>query len=303
MSGAWEGLLLIDKPSGPTSHDVVAAVRRATGESRIGHAGTLDPLASGLLPLVLGRSTRLVRFLPHSPKSYTGTFRLGLSTESDDVTGRVLSRHAGPLPAPDAVATAVRGLVGKRQQIPPRVSARKVGGQRLYRLARRGVEVAAPPAEIEVLDFVVTPTGDPGLFGFAVTVSGGTYVRALVRDLGSGLGCGGALDGLRRTQIGPMRVEQAVAPPPAGELARGSLIPPEAMPLAPPPLRLDADEDQRRFLCGTAIRLVSRERLDDGYYRVTAASGRLLGIAEKRDAALKPRVVLGRDGPPEPAAD
>ena len=135
MSGAWEGLLLIDKPSGPTSHDIVVAVRRASGQSRIGHAGTLDPLASGLLPLVLGHATRLVRFLPHSPKSYTGTFRLGLRTDSDDVTGRTLDRHAGPLPEPHAVVEAAGALIGRQQQVPPRVSARKVGGQRLYRLA------------------------------------------------------------------------------------------------------------------------------------------------------------------------
>ncbi len=292
MSEAWEGLLLVDKPSGPTSHDIVAAVRRATGGSRVGHAGTLDPLASGLLPLVLGRATRLVRFLPHSPKSYTGTFRLGLSTETDDVTGRALTRHDGPPPAAEEVAAAAREFVGSRAQVPPRVSARKVGGQRLYRLARRGVEVTAPPSVVEVRAFDVAPAERAGSYEFTVTVSGGTYVRALVRDLGARLGCGGALESLRRTRIGPMRLEQAVAPPPAGQLSRRSVVPPEEMPLEPPPLRLDLPGDEQRFTRGGTVRLPGRTEIGDGYYRVTAASGRLLGVAEKKDADLKPRVVL-----------
>ena len=134
-----DGLLLIDKPEGPTSHDIVARARARTGQPRIGHTGTLDPMASGLLVLALGRATRLIRYLPGTPKLYTGSLRLGLTTSSDDITGQVLERFEGPFPAPDRVREAAAGFVGRSHQVPPRVSARKVGGERLYRMARRGI--------------------------------------------------------------------------------------------------------------------------------------------------------------------
>ena len=188
----WDGLLLIDKSSGPTSHDVVQSVRRLTGQRRVGHAGTLDPLATGLLPVLLGRATRLARFLPHSPKHYEGLLRLGLTTVTDDITGEELTCHAGTLPDPASVAAAAERLQGSHPQIPPAVSARKVGGKRLYRLARQGIRVEAAPRQVDVNRFEIAPVkDDPAQYEFSAEVSGGTYVRALIRDLGAALGCGG----------------------------------------------------------------------------------------------------------------
>jgi tRNA pseudouridine55 synthase len=231
LKSSWDGLLLIDKPTGPTSHDVVQRLRGLSGQRRIGHAGTLDPLASGLLPLVLGRATRLVRFLPHSPKVYEGSLQLGLSSDTDDAAGEVTRRHAGPLPAAEAVLLQSRSLLGRSRQAPPRVSARKVGGQRLYRLARRGIRVEAPDREVEVFRFELA-VGDPaGHYDFVAEVTGGTYVRALVRDLGEGLGCGGLLTTLCRTRIASMKLEDAVSLAAAEKLTPDALvsrvIPPE----------------------------------------------------------------------------
>ncbi|GAG07552.1 unnamed protein product, partial [marine sediment metagenome] len=192
MSVTWDGLLLIDKANGPTSHDVVQSVRRLTGQRRVGHAGTLDPLATGLLPVLLGRATRLARFLPHSPKHYDGLLRLGLTSVTDDITGEALTRHTGTLPDPATVIAAAERLEGSYPQIPPTVSARKVGGKRLYRLAREGIRAEVAPRQVDVSRFEVAPIeDDPAQYEFSAEVSGGTYVRALIRDLGAALGCGG----------------------------------------------------------------------------------------------------------------
>ncbi|MCP3978057.1 MAG: tRNA pseudouridine(55) synthase TruB [bacterium] len=292
----WSGLLLVDKPEGPTSHDIVARVRRATGQRRIGHGGTLDPPASGLLPLVLGPATRLVRFLPHSPKTYVGTFRLGLETSTDDTQGEVLARHDGDLPPATRVVERAGAMIGTSLQVPPNVSARKVGGQRLYRLARAGREIDAPAAEVTIERFDVEPTDEPATFTFVASVSGGTYIRSMVRDLGGELACGGALASLRRTRIGPLDIADAAPVPADGspdpELLRERLIPPSEMPLAPPSVRLATADEARGFTLGQAVE--SGEKLpDSGYCRVTDAGGRLLGIGEITEGRrIKPRVVI-----------
>ncbi len=289
-----DGLLLIDKPEGPTSHQVVATVRRLTGQRRIGHAGTLDPMASGLLPLVLGRATRLVRFLPHSPKVYEGRLRLGLSTSSDDTTGDVLTRHDGAPPAPDDVLRAARRFRGRFEQTPPAVSARKVGGQRMYRLARQGRPVEAPPREVEVFRLDLEPTEDALEWSFVAEVSAGTYIRAIARDLGRALGTGGALSALRRTAIGPLSVSDAVSPPapdhgPEGLLA--AVVPTDVMPLDAPVVRIDGQDAVRRFASGAEVEL-AEDPPRDGPCRITDGSGILLGIAEVAGRRARPKVVL-----------
>jgi tRNA pseudouridine55 synthase len=295
VSGPWDGLLLVDKPAGPTSHDVVAHVRSALPASRVGHTGTLDPQATGLLLLVLGRATRLARFLPDGPKTYEGSLVLGLTTSTDDVHGEPLRRHDGPLPRAADVLAAAEALLGRQRQRPPDVSARRVGGVRLYRAARRGQPIAAPPTEIVIDAFRIAPGGRPDVWSYTMVVSAGTYVRAVVRDLGASLGCGAAVGSLRRTAIGPLAVEDAMrwpeVAPSLRDAARARLVPLEAMPLALARLTLTDADDLRRFGGGAAC---SSPRGCDqpGLVAVLHPSGRMLGVGLVEGDRIRPRVVL-----------
>jgi tRNA pseudouridine55 synthase len=296
VSRAPEGLLLVDKPAGPTSHDIVVGVRRALRQPRAGHTGTLDPMATGLLVMALGRATRLIRFLPSAPKAYAGTFVLGRATNTDDTTGETVRRHAGPLPRPAEVVAAAVALLGASLQRPPDYSARKVGGERLYDLARRGETPAAPHAPIVVGAFDVRPADAEGTWAFETSVSAGTYVRGLVRDLGEALGCGATLASLRRTSIGPLRVEDAVAIPAQGRLDPEALaprvVPIDAVPLPFPGVVLADPTAIARFLGGNPA---ADPGIDPapGLCRVADAAGRLLGVGEHDGAAIRPCVVLG----------
>jgi len=295
VSVTWDGLLLIDKSSGPTSHDVVQSVRRLTGQRRVGHAGTLDPLATGLLPVLVGRATRLARFLPHSPKHYEGLLRLGLTSATDDITGEELTRHTGALPDPAAVSAAAARLQGSHPQDPPSVSARKVGGKRLYQLARQGIRAQVAPRQVDVDRFEVNPSeDDPSQYGFRAEVSAGTYVRALIRDLGAALGCGGVMVALRRTAIAALRPSPLLRfgtdhVPDSDELTR-QLIPLEAMPLEPPRLQLARPEEAQLFVAGVAQ--ATAADLSDGFCAVLDAEERLLGVGEMTAGVIQPRVVL-----------
>ena len=290
-----EGLLLVDKPEGPTSHDMVAAVRRATGERRVGHTGTLDPPATGLLVLLLGAATRLAPYVPHEPKSYSGTFRLGLTTTTDDLTGEVVSRGAEVPADAERVRREALRLVGASWQLPPAVSAKRVAGQRLYRAARRGVALAAPPARIQVSRFVAEPTEDPATWTFEAIVSSGTFIRALVRDLGASLGCGAAVASLRRTGIGPFDVGAALD----GRLVRegldvlaSRLVPVDALPLTGPDVTL-GDEDAAAFRHGRRLEGAAAGEVD-GVVAVRNRRGELLGMGTASSGAIAPRMVLAR---------
>jgi tRNA pseudouridine55 synthase len=294
-----DGLLLVDKPEGPTSHDMVARARRLLGQRRIGHTGTLDPMATGLLPLVLGRATRLARFLPHSPKRYEGEFVLGVETSTDDRTGETVSRHDGSLPDVGSVLEAARSLEGKVRQVPPDVSAKKVDGVRLYRRVRRGQAVAPRPVDVEVERFALVPGRDASRWKFEAEVSSGTYIRALVRDLGRDLGCGATLWELRRTAIGPLGLSAATLLPDGDDRAPAGLddriIPMDLIPLELPAVTLGDGDSVRRFLAGTSV---SRPGLpDEGPVRVLNSNGRLLGVADVAPPDLQPRVVVAPMAP------
>lgn len=225
-----EGFLLIDKPAGMTSHDVVDAVRRATGERRVGHAGTLDPFATGLLLVGVGRpATRELGAFVGLPKRYEATFVFGASSDTDDRTGSVTRVGEPPLAA--TVLETLPSFVGHVDQVPPRYSAVKVKGRKLYEAARKGEEIEAKPRAVAIhrLEALGTPEVRPdGLVELPVVIdcSSGTYVRALARDIGAMLGTGGYVESLRRTQIGPFDLSESI--PLAGlnpEAARHQLVP------------------------------------------------------------------------------
>lgn len=277
-----DGLLLIDKPRGPTSHDVVDAVRRALATRKVGHAGTLDPMATGLLLVGVGRATRLLRFFGDLPKTYEGTARLGEETDTLDAEGTVV-RTAELRASRADVERACAALLGESMQRPPAYSAVKVGGRKLYEAARAGRSVEAPPRPIRVDRFDVVAFDGRDL-GFVVTCSGGTYVRVLVADVGRALGCGAHLTALRRTAIGPYRVEDAGAPD--GVLAP---LPLEAAVAHLPRVELGPDE----ALAATHGRILAPSGLE-GPHAVFDPDGRLLGIYRDEGARSRPEVVLAR---------
>jgi tRNA pseudouridine55 synthase len=206
------GLVIVDKPAGWTSHDVVARIRKLAGTRRVGHAGTLDPMATGVLVVGVEKATRLLGYLALTQKEYTGTIRLGETTDSDDADGAVLSRVPATGVTEAELRRAVDDLTGDILQVPPGVSAIKVGGQRSYRLARAG---AAPELTARLVTVSVFAVGEIRRGGDVVdvdvdvTCSSGTYIRALARDVGAALGVGGHLTALRRTRVGPYRLGQA----------------------------------------------------------------------------------------------
>lgn len=209
------GILLLDKPQGPTSHDLVSRTRRAMGTRKVGHAGTLDPMATGLLILGVESSTRLLTYLVGLDKEYTATIRLGQATTTDDAEGDVVSESDASAVTDADVAAGVRGLTGEIAQVPSTFSAIKVDGRRSYDRARAGEEVAlaARPVTVAAFDVLAIRRAGPLLdLDVRVAVSSGTYVRALARDLGLALGVGGHLTALRRTRIGPFAVADAVGP-------------------------------------------------------------------------------------------
>jgi len=201
-----DALLLVDKPAGVTSHDVVALARRALGTRKAGHGGTLDPFATGLLVLLTGRGTRLLRFVPGEPKVYDATIRFGAETDTDDGTGTV-TRQA-PLPDAASVRSALAGFTGTLSQQPPAYSAKHVDGKRAYAMARQGVTPALTPVNVHVSAWEVLGQRDDTLVA-RITCSGGTYIRALARDLGRAVGSAAHLAALRRVRVGPFDVADA----------------------------------------------------------------------------------------------
>jgi tRNA pseudouridine55 synthase len=203
-----DGVIVIDKPEGLTSHDVVVAARRLLGEKRIGHTGTLDPLATGVLPLACGRATRLVRFLSAAEKEYEATVLFGVTTDTLDVTGEEISR-SGRVPSREALVAALRSFEGEQLQVPPAYSAKKVGGRRAYELARRDEPVALDPVPVRVSRIELLEYGNDRC-RIRLTCSAGFYVRSLVRDLGERCGTGATLEALRRTRSGDFTVDEAI---------------------------------------------------------------------------------------------
>jgi tRNA pseudouridine55 synthase len=209
------GLVIVDKPGGMTSHDVVARIRRLAGTRRVGHAGTLDPMATGVLVVGVEKATRLLGYLTLTEKEYAATIRLGQSTSTDDAEGEIIGATTDVSAlalTQEQLATAVAGLTGEIQQVPPAVSAIKVDGQRAYRLTRAGAAPELKPRPVTVYEFAITAVRSVGGFldvDATVRCSSGTYIRALARDLGTIVGTGGHLTRLRRTRVGGYGLDQA----------------------------------------------------------------------------------------------
>ena len=283
-----DGLLLVDKPAGMTSHDVVLAARRAFGESRIGHAGTLDPFATGLLVLLLGRATRLLPYLDGIPKEYEAVIALGRETDTDDLQGSPV-RDAEP-PSDSAIADAIARLTGPLDQVPPAYSAKRVAGRRAYAAAREGVALALEPARVDVFSWTnVRRDGDR--LHATIACGGGTYIRALARDLGRLTGSAAHLAALRRVRSGPFRVADAVS---LDSLRAGDARLRPALDALPtiPHVSLDA-EAAERVLRGIAV-----PRTEDAPRAalVDARSGALVAFAEGAGASWQPRVVMRKVG-------
>ncbi|HEX7089736.1 MAG TPA: tRNA pseudouridine(55) synthase TruB [Longimicrobiales bacterium] len=292
MTGeAAAGVLPIDKPEGPTSHDVVAMARRALNTRRIGHTGTLDPFASGLLLLCIGWATRIAEYLSGLPKTYIAVARLGVSTDTADRTGAVTgtSERWREL-SRDEIVRAFQAQVGSFLQVPPRYSAKKVAGVPLHRRVRRGEDVEASPVRVTIHELEVLDVQPPDV-RFRVRCSAGTYVRAIARDVGEALGTGGHLTALRRTRIGPHDVEAALSirelhDPAARQ--RAMLSPAEALSHLPA-VDIGARE-AAQVLHGRTLPPPPGTP-PEGPVRVLHA-GRLLAIAEADGGALRPRKVF-----------
>lgn len=204
-----EGLLFVDKPAGMTSHDVVARVRRIYHIKKVGHAGTLDPMATGLLIILVGRATKASNFLMSQPKTYEGTFRLGQVTDSQDADGEIVEEHEVPEVTQAEMEELFRTFLGDQYQTPPMFSAKKIKGVPLYKLARKGQEVEREPRFVHIKSFDLLGMDLPEVT-FRIDVSKGTYVRTVAHDLGQKIGCGAHLTSLRRTAINDVSIQQSV---------------------------------------------------------------------------------------------
>ncbi|HEX6536560.1 MAG TPA: tRNA pseudouridine(55) synthase TruB [Gemmatimonadaceae bacterium] len=281
-----DGLLLVDKPAGVTSHDVVSVARRALGVRRIGHAGTLDPFATGLLVLLVGRATRLLPYLDGEPKRYEATVRFGAETTTDDLTGEPV--RTAPPPDRAAAERAMGQLTGELSQVPPAFSAKKVDGRRAYDAARRGEPVALAPVRVHVHEWRVREwRGDD--VDVRITCGGGTYVRALARDLGRLTGSAAHLAALRRVGSGAFDVGDAV---PLDALRQGAASPrPARDAVRSLPAQMLDDDALARVARGQPVDATAagaRAALVD-------AEGTLVAIGEREGACWRPRVVM-RDG-------
>jgi tRNA pseudouridine55 synthase len=292
------GLVIVDKPGGMTSHDVVARIRRLAGTRRVGHAGTLDPMATGVLVVGVEKATRLLGYLTLTEKEYTATIRLGQSTSTDDAEGE----PAGGAPAVGVtaatLATPVAELTGDIWQVPPAVSAIKVDGQRAYRLTRAGAAPELKPRQVTVYEFTITairPAGqDMTDVDATVRCSSGTYIRALARDLGAALGTGGHLTQLRRTRVGGYRIETART---LEQLAEQWQVVPLARAAAAafPRRDLSADEARRLAHGGRLATQQPAAAPAAGPDQPTAAfapDGTLVALVAEQDGQARPLVVF-----------
>jgi tRNA pseudouridine55 synthase len=279
------GILVIDKPEGMTSHDVVQAIRKRFRTSKVGHLGTLDPMATGVLPLALGLATRLGRFLPNSPKVYEGEIRFGFSTTTYDREGEPTSDER---PLEGNIEEAVRALTGSIDQSPPPFSAKKVGGTPAYKFARRNQPFELTPVRVEIYSFEILERNPP-FMTFRVSCSPGTYVRSLAHDLGRRLGCGAHLTALRRTGSGDFQIQKAVK---LDKASAADMIPMDS--LSPSTPRLEVSEsDEVKIVHGNPVPSGDAPGLEGAESaRIFNKRGKFIAFASLEKGWVRPRVVL-----------
>jgi tRNA pseudouridine55 synthase len=311
-----DGALIIDKPAGLTSHDVIARVRKTIAERRVGHTGTLDPFATGVLVILVGRATRLAQFLSGAEKEYEALIRFGYRTDTGDITGQQIEEEQSHAKAQstrslreEEIKTALSSFRGEIEQTPPMYSAKKVGGRKLYELARRGEAVERKPVRVTIseLECISQPadlvkSNDDGTQDLKVRVvcSAGTYIRTLAEDLGQNLGIGAHLAELRRTRAGKFKIEDAMTLDEVSELKESGsfeskLISPFEVLSHLPAIELDSD-DARRTVNGIELRIHTEEApwTDGQPVRMCQATGELLavGFYDQGRAVVRPRVVI-----------
>jgi tRNA pseudouridine55 synthase len=284
-----DGLVVVDKATGWTSHDVVAKLRGVLGTKKVGHSGTLDPDATGLLLVGVGSVTRLLRFLTVLPKRYSGEIVLGVETSTLDAAGEITATHDMKGVRIEAVRAAARTLTGDIMQVPPMVSAVQVGGRRLHELARAGVEVDREPRPVTVHRFDVESTDDPAVFSIDVSCSSGTYVRSLAADVGHALGGGAHLRSLRRTQIGSFTIDGAL---PIEKVTIDALLEPATAMRDYQQVAVDSEVaaavGHGKVLPADAVTVDS-----EGPWALVDRGGALLAVYEQhKGGTIKPAVVL-----------
>jgi len=286
-----DGLVVVDKPAQWTSHDVVARVRRLAGTRRVGHAGTLDPMATGVLVIGIGRGTRLLGHLALADKDYDATIRLGVTTTTEDAQGDVVETRDASGVTDEALADAVASLVGDIEQVPSAVSALKVDGERSYKRVRRGEDVQLAPRPVHVERFdVIERRGDE--VDVRVTCSTGTYVRALARDVGAKLGVGAHLTALRRTRVGGFHLSQARTLDQLSEQLHVVALA-DAVAAAFPRVEV-SDDDAARLVFGQRV---DRDDLPAETFGVFAPDGSVVALGERGDGRLKTLVVFAAPPP------
>jgi tRNA pseudouridine55 synthase len=306
-----DGTLIIDKPAGITSHDVVARVRRIIGQRRVGHTGTLDPFATGVLVILVGNATRLLQFLSGAEKEYEAVIRFGYATDTGDVTGRPVDIHDQPPSPPtlreEDIERAMASLRGEITQVPPMYSAKKVKGEKLYELARRGEVIERTPVKVTISKFealesngqllIVRDDGTADLIT-RVACSAGTYVRTLAEDLGKLLGVGAHLATLRRTRAGEFKIEDAITLERLAELAEAHEVNELMISMDETvghlPATIVNEGDVRRVTNGVDIEIES-EHQDRQSVRLRSVSGELIavGVYDASRSTIHPQVVLG----------
>ena len=275
------GIIIIDKPAGWTSMDVCAKLRGILHEKRVGHAGTLDPMATGVLPVFVGQATKAVSFAENGRKVYEAVLQLGRVTDTQDTTGETLEERAVTV-TEDEVRAALPRFLGEIEQIPPMYSAIKVNGQKLYDLARQGKEVARKPRRITIYDLALTEELGNGQYALRVECSKGTYIRTLCHDLGQALGCGGCMAALRRTEASGFGIGEAVTLEDAAREGEALLRPLDSLFRAYPAFTIANAALEKKCLCGNPLRV----SLADGIYRVYGCDGTFLALSEARDGLL-----------------